>query len=153
MKKILFVCTGNTCRSPMCAALLNAKDNDMYAFSAGLYADGSPISKNAIAALHELGVTDTKENHYSAHISHTVTQEDIVSADTVYGVTPAHAAQLRALFPAYAEKIFALPIPIFDPYGSDLDGYEQCLMDIDRAFVLLFPSAERTDSCDRKDMP
>lgn len=143
MKNILFVCTGNTCRSPMCAALLNEKyssGNTMHAVSVGLYADGSSISRNAAEALSAFGIADTEDNHYTAHVSHTVTEEDIMAADQIYGVTPAHAAQLKLLFPAYAGKITTLPLPITDPFGSDLNGYKRCLEDIDAALALLFPA-------------
>ena len=59
-KSILFVCTGNTCRSPMAAALMRrALDkrgrSDIIVESAGLAADGSPASGNAVAAMAEQG--------------------------------------------------------------------------------------------------
>ena len=69
---ILFICTGNTCRSPMAHYYLNSLNlNGVKAFSAGLFADGSPISENSRLALSEAGI-DAKN-----HISHTVTLEDV----------------------------------------------------------------------------
>lgn len=141
MKEILFVCTGNTCRSPMCTALFNWKYSSgaaRHAFSAGLFADGSPISRNASAALADFGVPELGDDNYSDHVSHTVTEEDISKADEVYGVTSAHAAHLRRLFPAYSEKIKVLPLPVSDPFGSDLNRYKQCLEDIDASLAILF---------------
>lgn len=149
MNTILFVCTGNTCRSPMCAALFNKKyseNTSLHAISAGLFADGSPISRNAVTALHEAAISSDANNDYANHISRTVAEEDIASASHVYGVTPSHAMQLMMRFPEYKDKISALPLPISDPFGSDVDGYKSCLSDIDAALALLFDSS--ADSSD-----
>ena len=54
MSKVIFICTGNTCRSPMAAAVLNhyGAPKGIFAFSRGIYADvGAPISENAAKAL------------------------------------------------------------------------------------------------------
>ena len=62
---LLFVCTGNTCRSPMAAAMFNFlfPERNAFAVSAGLCADGSPISENAKEALRRRGVPCTVENN------------------------------------------------------------------------------------------
>jgi len=141
MKKILFVCTGNTCRSPMCAALFNylySEKLSSIAFSAGLMADSSPISKNAVSALSEFGVAAESAGNFIDHISHTVTKEDMESADLVFGVTEAHAARLTEMFREYEDEIHALPISIADPYGMDIAAYKRCLGSIDCALGLIF---------------
>ena len=85
--KIMFVCTGNTCRSPMAAALWNARygDESHRAVSAGLAADGSCISKNAAEALFRKGIRAASGNDYLSHISHTVNESDMEKADIVIG--------------------------------------------------------------------
>ena len=138
--QILFVCTGNTCRSPKAAALFNAKyaDADTHAFSAGLAADGSGISRNAVLALIGCGVRSSEENDYLSHISHTVTEADLEKADLVVGITGRHAMNLMLAFPQYASKITALPKDIADPYGGDERMYAFCLEQIDEALAEMF---------------
>lgn len=137
---VLFVCTGNTCRSPMCAALFNDRYAGLtrHAVSAGIFADGSGISENAVRALENAGVRCTEENDYKHHVSRTVTEKMIADAAVVVGVTSSHAMQLIMKFPAYASKIAVLPTEISDPFGGDLARYEACLGDIDRALRVAF---------------
>ena len=138
---VLFVCTGNTCRSPMCAALFNDRYAGLtrHAVSAGLMADGSPISDNAVRALENADIPSRKpDNDYRSHVSHTVTEDMIASADLVVGVTSSHAMQLMLRFPAYASKINVMPTEISDPFGGNLARYEACLADIDRALRTAF---------------
>jgi len=141
MNKVLFVCTGNTCRSPMCAALFNEKyspGTSMRAFSAGLITDSSPISKNAADALSAYGISSDENNPYKSHISHTVCEQDILDAEIVYGVSLAHALELKKRFPEYAKKIQSFPIAISDPYGSGIAEYKKCLDDIACVLSLIF---------------
>lgn len=138
---ILFVCTGNTCRSPMCAALFNDRYAGLtrHAISAGLMADGSPISANAVCALENAGIPSRKpDNDYKSHVSRNVTEEMMEQADIVVGVTSSHAMQLMMRFPSCASKITVMPTEISDPFGGDLARYETCLADIDRALKTAF---------------
>lgn len=135
----LFVCTGNTCRSPMAAALFNAFWSDRaIASSAGIAADGSPISENARLALIGRGVSSTATNDFAAHISSQVTGDKLRAAARVYGISKRHQMALIAAFPECAEKIFSLPLDISDPYGGDLATYKRCLSQIEEALTLEF---------------
>ncbi len=123
MKKILFVCTGNTCRSPMAEAIFNAMAKsegiDAKAYSAGLYADGAPTSHGAVEALREVGI------EHSAP-SHRLMPDDLIYMDRVYGMTANHAASLKSALPQYAAKIGAFPLEVPDPFGGDLEVYRKC---------------------------
>lgn len=134
---ILFVCTGNTCRSPMCAALFNAlfsgDDQPLRADSCGLAADGSPISQNAVTALIHRGIKSEAGNDYIAHISKPVTEELMKKASMIVGMTSRHAMELMFRYPAYASKITVMPRDISDPYGGDIEVYENCLSEIEAA--------------------
>ena len=143
-RRVLFVCTGNTCRSPMAAALFNemmrrpcepcsacAEEKERFAAvasSAGLYAAvGEPIAPNAVTALREAGVLSTPGNDYAAHRARNVDGEMMAAADEVIAISAAHAMDLTLRYPEYADKIRTLPMDIPDPYGGDVAEYRACL--------------------------
>lgn len=135
----LFVCSGNTCRSPMAAALFNHYygSSSRTADSAGLYADGAPLSQNAARALELAGITPPEN-----HISKTVDASMLRQATQVIGITAAHADSLLWSCPQFASKITKLPIDIPDPYGGDLEQYQACLEKIKEALSQMFGPAE-----------
>ena len=141
-KRVLFVCTGNTCRSPMAAALLCHKVGlreivpTMTATSAGLYAhEGAPISQGAEGALREAGVPAALFEYHSAR---RVSADLMREADVVLGITSRHAMELMMRYPEHAAKIEALPMDIDDPFGGDEDTYRACLEALSRALDLRF---------------
>lgn len=120
---ILFVCTGNTCRSPMAAAL--ARKAGIDAQSAGLYAlPGAPATSAAIRAAAACGAD------LSAHRAQAVNAELLSQAQAVYVMTAAHAQALCAAFPFVSGKTHVLEPAIPDPYGGDDDTYEHCIRQI-----------------------
>ena len=152
---VCFVCTGNTCRSPMAAALLNAlsyappvcsmvdiekllNTKNIRATSAGLFASGSPIAPNAVAALEKAGVRPTPDNPYPSHRSRTLDEETMEVCDKIVGMTSTHALQIMAAYPAYAHKITCMPTDIPDPYGGDEAVYDACLAAIREGIDTLF---------------
>ncbi|MEE1006469.1 MAG: ribosomal protein S18-alanine N-acetyltransferase [Acutalibacteraceae bacterium] len=117
---ILFVCTGNTCRSPMAEGYLRSKGIDGVTVSSrGLVADGSPVSPNSKTAMAEVGID------IAAHISRQITAGDINKADKIICLSPSHkSVLLSAGVPA--DKLFVLGNGISDPFGGDISVYRRC---------------------------
>ena len=104
MKKILFVCTGNVCRSPMAEGLLRHMlrgRNDIQVTSAGLGAlEGVGATGAAIEVMAELGID------ISSHVSQSLGSELVRQADFILTMTRQHYDAIQALHPAAAEKAF-----------------------------------------------
>lgn len=150
-KRVLFVCTGNTCRSPMCAAAVNGLSpykERFFAFSAGLSPlPGAPITGKAVQALKDAGILPSPDNDYPSHRARAVREADLAACDLAVGLTKAHAFRLAMEFPAYAGKIYAFSEDIPDPYGGDGKDYAACLSDILRGVAAL-PGIGENDGTD-----
>ena len=131
MKRILFVCTGNTCRSPMAEYLWNSKRDPAYkkaiAESAGLTAfEGMPISDGAYTALKEKGIDATY------HRARRFTAEMANNYDLIVAISPAHANMIHTICSDAAEgKVAVLGNGISDPYGLGIDTYIECRDEIE----------------------
>jgi len=134
VKSLLFVCTGNTCRSPLAAALarLEAGRRGMAleASSAGTSAAaGSPASEYSMRAAERRGADLT------SHRARPLERRDVAGADLVLGMTSAH---LNALRVEHGRELNVglvtdyLPVahprhglPVADPYGGSEERYEE----------------------------
>ncbi len=130
MKTILFVCTGNTCRSPMAQGLFNhlAREAGVQAeaLSAGLAAYPlDPVSPKAADALRAFGVD------ISSHRAHPVSENLICACDRIFCFTEDQLQRLKQLFPAYAARMCRLTRQDFqDPYGGDQEIYDESAKEI-----------------------
>ena len=138
---VCFVCTGNTCRSPMAEAVMKSRGH-RNTFSRGIAAwDGAPISENAVAALRDAGIEASPENDYEAHRAKNISDDDMARADVIYCMTAAHASRLFFSYPQYAGKIRVMPTEISDPFGGDLEVYKKTLDEIKTAIAEICPES------------
>lgn len=124
---LLFVCSGNICRSPMAAAIaadlaLRQHLPVRVASSGTMALTGDPVDTGAAMALREVGLA--LEDHRAAQVTKALTRE----ATLIVGATREHARWLRTFDPAAASKVASFDeltrlgdIP--DPYGAGADEY------------------------------
>ena len=132
--KILFVCTGNTCRSCMAEALAGKLLEDRFGTggnirvsSAGLAAaPGEPASPFAIEAVAWKGAD------MSDHRAVRLTPEKVLEADLILTMTRGHRDDVNNMFPGHKERVFTLAdfagygSEVPDPLGHALETYREC---------------------------
>ena len=139
IKHILFVCTGNICRSPFAEGLLkkllqkNGLD-DIIADSAGLLAlPGNSASSLAQKVAAEYNVD------LSAHIAKSVNKNIVDKNDLILVMEKSHEKNLLHAFPEAEDKVFLIrrfagfgskDRGIADPYGLNYEAYRFCFLDI-----------------------
>lgn len=137
-RQILFVCTGNTCRSPLAAALaqawLDARGIPAVAASAGIGADDdAAASDGARAVAREAGLT------LESHRAQLLTRPLVLASDLVLTMGNRHREFIRVLAGEAASRVHPLrayasegtdPGEIADPFGGDLTVYRRTLQEL-----------------------
>lgn len=140
---ILFVCTGNTCRSPMAEGMLRQMAEQekchLEVKSAGIAAfPGSPASPHTVTVLKNRGVSLN-------HSAQPVTSELVQWADLILTMTGSHKQMVSQHFPHALDKVFTLKeyseadgsLDIMDPYGGMLQDYVQTEKELEKALRIV----------------
>ena len=134
MMNILFICTGNTCRSVMAEYYIKDRLQELEilgitACSAGVTTiDGMPASQGTLADLEEVNIDASK------HRSRVLTREIAETADEIYALAYGHMMTVNNMFPSVKDKVRLLAkksIP--DPIGLSLEEYKDCFDLISKA--------------------
>lgn len=139
--KIMFICTGNICRSAMAHKLMEKKlqdigRKDIEIYSCGVFAedrDGSTY--NAIETMKEYKVDLTK------HRATNIKKSNIQEMDLILCATKSHKYTVVQMYPQLQDKVYTMKeyvepqkedIDIRDPWGYDIEIYRFCAAEIDK---------------------
>jgi arsenate reductase len=124
MKKVLIMCTGNSCRSIIAEALVNAKLDGIKAFSAGVKPAGK-VNPNAKRVLKENSIWS--EKYYSKHLNEVINED----FDLVVTVCD-NAKETCPIFPKPIPKIH---IGFSDPDGKDYKEFQKTYKEIEKKLL------------------
>jgi len=124
MKKVLVMCTGNSCRSIIGEALINAKLDGIKAYSCGVAPSGK-VNPNAKKVLEQNGIWN--ESYYSKHL------DEVINIDFDLVVTVCdHAKETCPMFPKPVKKIH---IGFEDPDGKDYEAFIKTYKEIEEVLL------------------
>ena len=131
--KVIFVCTGNACRSPMAEAIFKDLAKNVEVASAGTYASSNQkASPYAVKVCEKYGLDLTK------HSSRNINTLKIDYDDLILTASSSHKDDLMKIYPnleIYTIKEYAgcESVDIADPIGGDFNRYETCFFEIKKS--------------------
>ncbi len=145
MKKVMFVCTGNICRSAMAEYLLRDKvekaglSDKVFVCSSGISAyEGDIPTYEAVSVMKNIYGIDM-----SMHRATPARMANVQDMDLILCMTNSHANTLKMMYPNISNRIFVLKEyvstghDISDPWGYGIDVYKSCANEINECLELL----------------
>jgi len=154
MKRVLFVCTGNTCRSSMAEGLFRkmvkerGKEKEIEVDSCGIAAiAGMPATPQAVKVMKDIGVDIS--SHRAKNLS-----EELLKADLILTMTKSHKDYIVDKFPYTKGRVFVLAefaedegdegVDIADPYGGDEETYRRVAQALEEKLEKVLEKLDRT---------
>ncbi len=137
--KIMFICTGNICRSAMAHKMLEKKakeeNKDIEVYSCGVFAeDGDVPTYEGIDVMREYGIDLSK------HRATNIRNSNIKDMDVILCATSSHKNNVISMYPELKEKVYTMKeyagydkkdIDIKDPWGYGIATYRMCAAEIE----------------------
>ena len=144
----MFVCTGNTCRSPMAEGGLRKLLENRSIEGIDVYSSGTAAASGFPATMYAMEAAKIWDADLARHSSRPLTPELIEQSDLIFGMTPSHCYEVVRLSPEARSRTFLLKnFPdsgfegegVDDPIGGSLDMYNQTFLEIGEELGRILP--------------
>lgn len=139
MKKIMFICTGNICRSAMAekmmAKMIKEHNKDIEVFSCGVFAENGDLpTDEAIEVMKEHNIDLT------THKATNIINSNIKEMDLILCATLSHKYSVIQMYPELKDKVFTIKeyvdgpsnnMDIKDPWGYNIIVYRNCAKELE----------------------
>ena len=146
--RIMFVCTGNSCRSPMAEAGLRKLLENQKIEGVDVYSSGTAAASGFPATIYAIEAAKIWDADLSRHRSRPLTTELIEQADLIFAMTPSHCYEIFRLSPEAKARTFLIKNypeagcegeSVVDPIGGSLDIYNQTFLEIGEELGRILP--------------